>query len=103
MWDSCRSTINVVDSVLFYRMLVPVPIANSVELLDALQYVINLTRMTTGHSAKDLYSDYDTAYRAEIQLMLRDVVREGSEVSYECTGPRSPSSSRPRSMMMLSE
>ena len=65
LWGNYRSTINFVDSVSFYRISVPVRTANAAEFLDALRYVVNFTRMTTGNNAKAFYSDYATSYMSD--------------------------------------
>jgi hypothetical protein len=54
-----------VDSVSFYRISVPVRTANAAEFLDALRYVVNFTRMTTGNNVKAFYSDYATSYMSD--------------------------------------
>ena len=65
LWGNYRSTINFVDSASFYRISVPVRTANAAEFLDALRYVVNFTRMTTGNNAKAFYSDYATSYMSD--------------------------------------
>ena len=49
----------------FYRISVPVRTANAAEFLDALRYVVNFTRMTTGNNVKAFYSDYATSYMSD--------------------------------------
>ena len=64
-WGNYRSCLHFVDSVSYYRISIPVRTANTGEFLDAMRYVRNFTKMTTGRDVKKLYTDQASSFLSD--------------------------------------